>query len=94
MLMETFMKVKQLDCKKFKGILLLNLYLNIHKGEWKDDKANGHGIYYHANGARYDGEWKDDLQHGFGIETWPDSSRYEGNYKEGKKHGYGKTSLI
>ena len=65
----------------------------IHKyielGAWKDDKANGYGIYLHANGAKYEGEWKDDLQNGYGIETWSDGSRYEGYYLVGKKDGKG-----
>lgn len=34
---------------------------NLDDGEWKDDKANGFGIYTHINGAKYEGYWKDDL---------------------------------
>lgn len=62
-------------------------------GEWKDDKANGFGVYVHINGAKYEGYWKDDLQDGYGVETWADGSKYEGNYKEGKKHGQGKKKI-
>ena len=28
---------------------------------------NGKGIYYYANGDKYDGEWKDDKKNGKGI---------------------------
>ena len=40
------------------------------EGEWKDDKANGYGVYVHINGAKYEGNWKDDIQDSFGVETW------------------------
>jgi hypothetical protein len=52
-------------------------------GDWKDDKANGYGVYVHVNGARYEGYWTDDLQDGFGKESWADGSSYEGFYREG-----------
>ncbi len=32
----------------------------IHIGDWSEDKANGFGVYTHADGSRYEGEWKDD----------------------------------
>jgi hypothetical protein len=51
--------------------------------------ANGYGIYYHANGAKYEGEWKDDFQHGFGIEIWTDDSIFEGYFQFGQKNGPG-----
>lgn len=41
---------------------------DIFEGEWKEDKANGFGIYTHVNGAKYEGFWVDDLQHGKGEE--------------------------
>lgn len=31
------------------------------EGEWKGDKADGYGVYFHMNGAKYEGYWKDDL---------------------------------
>jgi hypothetical protein len=33
----------------------------MYEGEWKNDKANGYGIYKHTNGAEYVGYWKDDF---------------------------------
>lgn len=76
MLMEMSMKVKLMSYSE-------------ESGQWADDKANGYGVYIHANGARYQGEWKNDLQEGYGVETWADGSKYEGYYKTGKKHGDG-----
>ena len=49
---------------------------DIYEGEWKDDKANGYGIYIHVNGAKYEGEWLNDKQHGQGVENWPDNAMY------------------
>ena len=40
-------------------VLTFNNFLD--NGMWKDDKANGYGIYTHLNGSRYEGEWLDDL---------------------------------
>ena len=31
-----------------------------YKGEWKDDKAHGRGVYTHVDGSRYEGEWLED----------------------------------
>jgi len=45
---------------------------DIYEGQWKDDKAHGHGTYRHLDGALYVGSWKADKQHGYGRETWPD----------------------
>ena len=54
---------------------------------WINDKANGYGLYQHADGARSIGFWKDDIQCGKGNETWADGSRFDGDYKDGKKDG-------
>ena len=34
-------------------VILLNK--KIDEGDWKDDKANGYGVYTHVNGAKYEG---------------------------------------
>ena len=47
---------KSLIIKKFKYKFIFTVI-----GEWKEDKANGYGVYIHVNGARYEGNWKDDL---------------------------------
>ena len=53
-------------------------FLVTRLGEWENDKANGYGVYKHANGSSYEGEWKDDKQHGIGSEQWIDGSKYYG----------------
>ena len=30
---------------------------DIHVGEWKDDQANGYGVYLNADGSKYEGYW-------------------------------------
>jgi len=38
---------------------------DIYKGQFKDDKAEGYGVYTQAeNGLKYEGQWKNDKQHG------------------------------
>ena len=43
------------------------MYGDVFEGDWKDDKANGYGVYNHGNGAKYEGYWKDNLREGKGI---------------------------
>ena len=57
-------------------------------------QAHGHGVYYHADGSKYDGQWEEDKQHGqgrrmankfcglkvLGTEIWPDGAKYMGCY--------------
>ncbi len=78
---------------KAHSLLFPILRKKLSLGQLKDGKANGHGVYFHVNGGKYEGHWKDDLQDGYGVETWCDGSSYEGYYKEGKKHGEGKFIL-
>ena len=33
---------------------------DIYEGEGVNDKAEGHGIYQHQDGAKYIGQWKED----------------------------------
>ncbi len=49
-LMETCMMVSS---------ILRNMLVSL-VGNWENDKANGYGVYIHANGSKYEGEWKDD----------------------------------
>jgi hypothetical protein len=37
---------------------------NKYKGEWKDDKLNGKGIFYFSNGNKYDGHFRDNKFNG------------------------------
>ena len=46
-------------------------------GQFKDDKKNGKGTCYFANGDKYVGDRVDDKQTGQGVFTWSDGDRYE-----------------
>ena len=38
---------------------------NRYEGFWVDGVREGYGVFYYANGAKYEGEWKGNLKHGF-----------------------------
>ena len=39
-----------------------------YKGEFKDDKKHGKGLYMNANGSCHEGEYQNDKRHG---NCWP-----------------------
>jgi hypothetical protein len=43
-----------------------------NKGEYKNGKKNGFGIYLWPDGRKYEGYWKDGYQDGSGIFTYND----------------------
>ena len=47
-------------------------------GEWKDNKAEGKGKFWHVDGDVFEGEWKDDKANGFGIYIHVNGAKYEG----------------
>ena len=54
---------------------------------WKNDKMNGMGVYYGANGSYYAGEWKDDNKYrGKQFYSW---GTYEGEWANKTWCGYG-----
>lgn len=66
---------------------------DIYDGSWKEDKANGYGVFVDINNARYEGYWNEDQQHGEGIETWGSEgsqATYIGTFYKGKKNGKGR----
>ena len=63
-------------------------------GEFKDNKFNGHGKYYHLaegplKGYKYEGKWLNNKRHGLGIVIWPNGNKYIGEQKNGELHGFG-----
>lgn len=55
-------------------------------GEFKNDQANGFGIYHNnSNETIYEGNWFNNSQSGYGIEKWSDGSIFVGEYKNGEK---------
>ena len=45
------------------------------------------GIFYQANGDKYEGEYKNGMRNGKEIFYLADENRYEGDYKDYKKNG-------
>ena len=37
---------------------------NMYDGDFVNGMRNGQGVFYYANGARYEGGWKDNMKHG------------------------------
>lgn len=64
---------------------------NHYKGEWRNGRIWGKGIYtWKDSGNTYEGDWIDGKMHGFGIYTWPTKGMsYTGYFANGKRHGQG-----
>lgn len=64
---------------------------HVFNGQWKLDKASGHGLVQMPNGDEYDGEVKDGFLHGHGSYKWWDKSvvDYTGAFDNGLRHGEG-----
>ena len=41
-----------------------------YKGEWKNNKMEGHGLFEWPDGRRYQGEYVDDKKEGMGTFHW------------------------
>jgi hypothetical protein len=46
-------------------------------GQYKDDKMNGKGTYYYANGNKYTGVWVNGKKEGQGVFIWTNGDRCE-----------------
>lgn len=44
----------------------------------------GVGVYFWADGRRYEGQYANDKKCGFGIYYWTDGRKYEGWWYKGK----------
>ncbi len=44
-------------------------------GQFQNDKANGHGVFFYKDGSKYEGEWKDGLKHGKGIDFYSNGKK-------------------
>jgi hypothetical protein len=61
----------------------------IYRGEWVDDKFEGHGTYTYRNNAQYVGEFRANKREGQGRYTWPDGASYTGGYRDDQRSGMG-----
>ena len=81
------------DLRNGKGTYWLcigkNKYRKLYTGDWKNNKKEGHGIYFYKDGSCYDGLWKNNKRDGKGLMIYANEDIYEGNWKEDLKHGYG-----
>ena len=41
-----------------------------YKGEWKDNRIHGWGVFTWSDGRKYTGNYVNDKKHGFGIFQW------------------------
>ncbi len=46
-------------------------------GQFKEDKMNGKGTFYYADGNKYTGDMVNDKKEGQGVLVWEDGNRYE-----------------
>ena len=60
-----------------------------YKGECKNERLHGWGVYTFSNGDKYVGQFRDDQIHGHGTRTFSNGAKYEGEFKDGKMHGQG-----
>ena len=59
-----------------------------YKGEVKNNKRNGCGVYKYGETSVYKGEFKDNKRHGVGVITTPEYT-YEGDWNNDNMDGYG-----
>lgn len=53
---------------------------NRYIGGFKEGMRHGKGIFYYANGAKYQGEWEKNQKHGRGLFIFEDGSIYSGPF--------------
>lgn len=58
-------------------------------GQFKNDRINGEGEMFYANGDYYEGDWKDSRHEGYGEYTWVDGSCYFGKWEDDLQNGEG-----
>lgn len=47
-----------------------------YKGETKNGKRHGRGLYVYTNGDMYDGEWRKSRKYGKGVYMYANGQRY------------------
>ena len=62
---------------------------NIFKGEIKDGKYNGPGVFIWSDGRKYEGIFEDGKKHGHGKWSSNNGEYFVGEWKNGKKNGHG-----
>ncbi|THD18892.1 MORN repeat-containing protein 3 [Fasciola hepatica] len=68
---------------------------NEYRGEWKDNKRHGRGIYkWKKANVLYEGDWENDMRCGSGVlSVMCDNGKqvkiYSGEWRNDKRHGFG-----
>ena len=77
------------DCENGYGVYKL-INGDKYEGNWKDNKWNGEGTLYRADGTKkYEGNFKDGLFNGEGTLYYPNGAKYVGNFKDDLYNGEG-----
>ena len=63
---------------------------DLYKGEFKNGKPHGKGLFKWSNGEVYGGEWSVGYKEGYGKWENSQGDYYDGEWKAGKAHGKGK----
>ena len=42
-----------------------------YEGSWRDNLKDGRGIYYYADGGKFEGEFFQGERSGVGLRSWP-----------------------
>jgi len=61
----------------------------VYAGNWKDDMKDGGGVYFYADGSRYEGAWSRDQRSGIGTIFYANGDEYTGQWAEDRPHGFG-----
>jgi hypothetical protein len=57
-------------------------------GQYKDDKMNGKGTVYYADGRKYTGDMVNDKREGQGVYIHTSGNRYEVRYSQIIRHHF------
>ena len=66
---------------------------DVFEGEFKNNKANGHGIIKYNSGDIFEGEFKNGKKNGYGKTKLKKGEEVEANYKDGELNGQFKFKL-
>lgn len=61
----------------------------IYTGNFIKGLKSGTGVYYYADGSRYEGNWKNDMRQEQGTLFFANGNTYVGNWHEDKQCGFG-----
>ena len=65
-----------------------------YRGEFKNGKFHGKGLYLFKNDAGYDGQWKDGMFDGIGTFKFENGTKYVGEFKKDLRNGKGYVEQI